>query len=122
MSQFQGFEEFFFFFIIILSLKCADDFVTDLFAALSVEETHGLSEDSFAEATPLLLYTVYQLEAVCSAGPGGTDFGEETVFGTLMSAGEDGLNSTLSEDDLEEILHEIGENYTSTTEALVYEL
>ncbi|XP_030848888.1 zinc transporter ZIP12 [Strongylocentrotus purpuratus] len=102
--------------------KCSDDFVTDLFTALNVDPAYGFSEDVFHEATPLLLYATFDLEAVCAAGAGGTDLGEETVFGELMSAGADGTNATLSEEDLEEILHTMSENYTATTQTTCFDV
>ncbi|XP_041466306.1 zinc transporter ZIP12-like [Lytechinus variegatus] len=102
--------------------KCAVDFVTDLFTALNVDSTYGFSEDVFHEAGPLLLYALFDLEALCAAGPGGTDLDEEVVFGKLMSAEENGANSTLSEEDLEEIFHSISENYTAETQTTCFDV
>nr|XP_054757679.1 zinc transporter ZIP4-like [Lytechinus pictus] len=102
--------------------KCADDYQNDLFNALNVDPTNGFSEDVFHEAAPLLLYALFDLEALCAAGPGGTDLDEEVVLGELMSAGENGTNTTMSEEDLEEILHVISENYTATTQATCFDV
>ena len=101
------------------SWKCENDVVSNLFAALSVDKTHGLDYDSFIKSMPLLLHAVYQIETVCIPGTNGTEFGQDAVpvLGTHISAGEGGV--TLSKADLEEILLKIGERYVHTTEAEV---
>ncbi|XP_063957011.1 zinc transporter ZIP12-like [Lytechinus pictus] len=101
--------------------ECSDNFVNDLFNALNVDPEYGLSEDVFKKAAPLLLYALYNFDALCAAGPGGTNLDEEVVYGKLMSADVSGTNSTFSEGDLEEILHSISEDYTATTQAKCFD-
>ncbi|XP_071504610.1 metal cation symporter ZIP8-like [Diadema antillarum] len=101
---------------------CVNDFTTDVFAALNVDQAHGLSEDAFLHASPLVLYGAHGLVSVCQAGSGGTDLSEDAVENALRSANSEDGNATLSEDDLDAILDTISDDYTAESNSMCFDV
>ncbi|XP_071504592.1 metal cation symporter ZIP14-like [Diadema antillarum] len=100
--------------------QCVTSFTNDVFAAFNVNHAYGFEEHAFLHATAAILYGTYELESVCEAGEGGTDLSEEAVEGALRSAGSDGANDTLSEDDLDAILDSISDSYSEATVSMCF--